>query len=149
VWDSVTPLSAIRDLLASLTGVQSAQIGAPEAATTRVGAYVTVGADSTADQRTGVQRGELAYFCALYYRVSGAEEAAEVALATALDDLKNKWITQRPLGTGLFNPSVTHVKNVRMDFNLAANPEYVPLAGQELRIYPFTIFCTQEATFST
>lgn len=148
MWNSIAPLYAIRDLLASLEGVQSAQIGAPESATTRVGAYVTLGADSTADHRTGVQRGDLAYFVALYYRVSGAEEAAELALAAALDDLKDKWVTQRAAGTGLFDSSVTHVKNVRIDFNLAGHPEYVPLAGQELRIYPFQILCMQESTFS-
>lgn len=148
-WDSVSPLQAIRTLLASLEGVQSAQIGAPASSSTRVAAYVALGADSTADHRTGVQRGELSYFCALHYRVTGAEEAAELALAAAKDDLKTKWTTARAAGTGLFDQATTQVVGARLDLTLAAGPEYVPLAGQELRIYPFQIFCMQESTFST
>jgi hypothetical protein len=114
-----------------------------------VAAYVTMGSDSTSDQRTQVQRGVLAYFCALHYRVSGQEEAAELALATAKDDLKTKWVTQRAAQTGLFDRSVTQVTNAQLDLTLASSPEYVPLAGQELRIWPFLILCTQEASFST
>ena len=148
-WDSTAPLYAIRDLLASLEGVQSAQIGAPASASTVVGAYVTLGPDGTGDQLAGAQRGEIAYFCALHYRVSGNAASAELALAAAKDDLKHKWLIQRPAQTGLFQTSVTQVQRARLDLTLASSPEYQPLAGQELRVWPFWIYCTQTESFST
>jgi hypothetical protein len=148
MWNSVTPLQSIKTFLAGLSGIQSAHIGAPESFTTRVTAYVCLGSDGTMDHRTEVQRGEIGYFCAFGYRVQGAEEAAEIALATAKDDLKQQFTDDRSAGTGLFAEMTTNAKSARLDLNLAAIPDYAPVAGQEFRLYPFMIYLTQENTFT-
>jgi hypothetical protein len=147
-WNSVTPLQSIKTFLAGLSGVQSAHIGAPESFTTRVTAYVCLGSDGTMDHRTEVQRGEVGYFCAFGYRVQGAEEAAEIALATAKDDLKQQWTDDRTAGTGVFALSTTQAKGARLDLNLAAIPDYAPVAGVEYRLWPFMIYVMQENVFS-
>lgn len=138
-FNSPGVLTAIHDLLASLTGVESAYIGAPESFSTVVSAYVTLGPQAINDLATSQLQRTSSYFCMLGYRTKGVEATAEMAIATAIDDLVTKFYAARHDGTGVFASGLVDRSLGKLDLTLAGAPDYRPVAGQEYRLYPFLI----------
>lgn len=140
------PLTALQAMEAATTGVQAAQIGAPESFSTRVSAYVTVAGQRIIDKAGGLLQREADYFCAFGYRVAGAEATAETTLAAAVDSFVAAFYAARAARTGLFAVATTQVLSGTLDLSLASAPEYRTVAGQEYRILPFLVTVTQQAT---
>lgn len=130
------PLNRIVAILTGLSGMQTVYTGVPESIGTRVSAYVTLGGMRVADKATQLLQREQRYFVAFAYRVSGAEATAEADLMTMVDAFIAAIYADRTLnGTA---------KGVTIDAGLADQPEYRVLAGQEFRVYPIVVGCTQQ-----
>lgn len=136
-------LNAIKALLLTLPQLQSAQLGAPDAAGTKVSAYVTLGAQPVVNEASGgLLKRETRCFVGFAYRVAGADAAdvatAETTLAAAVDAFIRAFYADRSLG-GV-------VESAALDLSVADQPEYRITAGKEYRIYPLFVTTTQRET---
>jgi len=131
-------LEAIVDLLEGISGLNAVQKGAPESYSKSVTAHVTVGGQRVVDKAGGLIQREARYFIAFAYRVQGAEATAETALAGIIDSFITAFYADRTLG-GTVNA------NTLLDMSGADEPDYRPVAGQEVRIFPVVVVTTQQA----
>lgn len=136
-FDLAGPLNRIVAILTGLTGMQAVSVGVPESLGTRVSAYVTLGGLRVADKATQLLQREQRYYVAFAYRVAGAEATAEADLMAMVDAFIAAIYADRTLaGTA---------RGVTVDAGLADQPEYRTLAGQEFRVYPIVVGCTQQS----
>lgn len=136
--DLVTPMSNLVTILGSVSGLQAVQKGAPESYTNRVMAHVSLGAGRTVDKAGGLIQHEQNYFIGFGYRVQGAEATAEDVLAAAVASFIAAFYAERKTSGSMFASAV-------LDLSMADEPQYQPVAGQEVRIYPVVVVTTQQA----
>lgn len=149
MYDLPAMLDAVNDLLANLTGVEHSQIGVPLALEQRLEAWVTVGPIANQNKSVTLLQREVNCVCGLGYTVGGEEDQAELALATAIDDLTATFYRTRGRagvpGTGVFNEDLTGVISGALELEVAGAADYLLRAGEELRQYAFILRLTQQA----
>lgn len=137
-----TKLQASHPLLQVVEGV-------PEASSARLGAYLALGnviinnraAGHPVDAGVGGQYGSsvltfnISYVAGFFYRVAYAEAAAERRIMDAVMEFIRQVYSDRTLGGTVHSSS--------LDMSLADNPDYLAMAGQEYRVYPVLVLCTQ------
>lgn len=125
-------------LLTASAGVQNVHKGAPPTWASRVTVYAAVGPQQTNDKAASdlVER-RISVFVEFGYRVAQAEATAEAVLAAYLDNFLVRAYASRKDGFGGVGT------NVEFDLSLAASPDYLRVAAQEIRAYPMLIWVTQ------
>lgn len=135
--DSAAMTTALGD-----NGLDATYKGAPASVGPKVSAYVTLGSqDIVAHATGGVQRRVAGFFVGFAYKVgkaAGDQAAPEDALAALLDAFITAIYTDRTLGGAC--------KTASLDLSRANEPLYEVRAGQEFRVYPVLVLCTQDAT---
>ncbi len=138
-FNSTAVANQLVTLLTGLSGMGSAQIGAPETFGPRVGSYVTMGSQNTVRKATGVIQRETRFFCMIAYRVDGAEATAETTLMALVDAFMaalHADLTLSGTVTGLEANSLA-----------ADEPDYQLRAGKEYREYPVVVTVTQRDSY--
>ena len=153
MYDLLAVLDAAETLLASLTGVQRAQVGIPMALSQQLEAAVILGPITNRNKAgNSLLQREISLYCALAYAVGGEEGDAEMALAAAVDDLTIRFYVTRGKpgvpGIGLFNEAATGVTTGELDLEVSAGPNYPMIAGEEIRQFPFVLRVTQQANIT-
>lgn len=131
MFDAPAALNAALAFAAGATGF-TLVMGTPESLSTRAGGYVALGAAQPRDVAAGglIER-PVDCHVVLGYRVAGAEAAAELSIAAAVDALTLAfYATDRGLGVG---------ESAELDFGLVGSAEYDRIAGQEYRLYPIVV----------
>lgn len=126
-------------VLAGLSGMGTAQIGAPESMGNRVMGYVTMGSQGTARKTNGVMQRETRFFVMMAYRLDGAEATAETTLMGLVDAFFQAVQDDLTLGGTVFGTEVNSLS--------ADEPEYALRAGKEYREYPIVVTVIQRSTF--
>lgn len=139
-WSTSGPLTQLVTILGGLSGLQSVHTGVPESFSHQVSAYVTAGAQLVDNKASGgLMQRMLAYRVALCYAVDGAEATAETTLCGLIDAFTDALFTDRTLGGTL--------ESMEFDATDAADPIYVKVSGEEIRMYVMTIKGVQRKTF--
>ncbi|HXI17663.1 MAG TPA: hypothetical protein VNM48_14985 [Chloroflexota bacterium] len=133
--DMTSPLTRIVTVLTGIAGIQQVYTGVPESLPNRVCAYVTIGRIRVADAAVGgLARYDVDYLVTFGWRVAGSEATAETGLAGVVPAFATAMLAERR--TRLNN---TAVSIGLPDFSLAAEAEYMVVAGQEYRRLPCVI----------
>lgn len=136
-FSCAAPLAALVALIDSLAVVDETDTGIPKAVTNRVTASVSIGGMSNNEATIGLLEREVRYFVLFVVRVDNDPAAAEATLAAYLDQFV----------TALYSPSNRSLggtaKKVSIDSSLARSPEYMPMVGQEVRLYPLEVVTSQ------
>lgn len=138
-YNAAAVASQIVTILNGLSGMGSAQIGAPESVGPRVSAYVTLGSQTTGAKTTGIKQRETRFLVVMAYRVDGAESTAETTLMGLVDAFMKAIHDDKTLGGTVFNADV--------DSQAADEPDYQLRAGKEFREYPLIVSVIQRATY--
>ncbi len=136
-FNTKAQLQELKTLVEGVAGVQKVQIGVPESLPNRVCAFITMGPQPTTDKNAGLLQCLAQYQVTFAYKVAGAEDAAELALADILDGFKAAFFAARKTNGVL--------KGMQLDLTLANAPQYLAVAGQEFRQYPVAVTAKQEA----
>ena len=136
--DLQSPLDNLVTMLTGLSVLQAVQKGAPRTWTKRVTAFVTLGAGRVVDKAGGLIQHQQNYFVGFGYAVEGAEDDAEDTLCSAVADFIAAFYAERKTSGSMFASAV-------LDLSKADEPDYQPVAGQEIRIYPCVVSMTQQA----
>ncbi|MBA2388666.1 MAG: hypothetical protein H0V67_00265 [Geodermatophilaceae bacterium] len=141
--DLASPLSRIVTVLTGIAGIQQVYTGVPESPTNRVSAYVTIGRIRLGDAAVGgLARHDVEYAVTFVYRVAGAEATAETTLAAVVPAFITAMLAERR--TRL---NGTVVSMGLPDFSLAAEADYIVVAGQEYRRLPCLIPVVQQENY--
>jgi len=127
-------------ILAGLSGMGAAQVGAPESVGPRVMSYVTLGSQASSRKTAGVMQRETRFFCMFAYRVDGAEASAE----TTLMDLVDAFLAALHADLTLNGT----VRSLEANSLAADEPEYQLRAGKEYREYPVMVTVVQQDSYS-
>ncbi len=139
-FNSTNVANQLNTILTALSGMGTAQIGAPESVGPRVMSYVTMGGLTTGRTVTGVVQRESRFFCMFAYRVDGAEATAETTLMGLVDAFLAALHADLTLaGT---------VRSLEANSANADEPEYQLRAGKEYREYPVTVTVTQRDSYT-
>jgi hypothetical protein len=138
-FDAAAPLHALVAMLEATTGVQTVYMGVPESMSHRLSAFVAVAGMVIYDKQTANLQRDIRYVVGLGYRVSGAEETAEEALADALDAFTIDFYADRKLNNTVLTARLGEVG--------ADMPLYSLIAGQEYRLLQVVIVATQQQTY--
>lgn len=126
-------------LLSGLSGMNSAQIGAPESFGTKVNSFVTMGSQNVVRKNTGTTRRATRFFVMFVYRVDGAEATVETTLMSLVDAFMVAIHNDLTLnGT---------VRDTEVSSLAADEPEYQLRAGKEYREYPIVVTTYQDGSF--
>ena len=136
--DIQTPLDNLVTILQGISDLQAVQKGAPRAWTKRAMAFVTLGAGRVVDKAGGLIQHQQNYFVGFGYAVEGAEDDAEDTLCSAVAAFIAAFYAERKTSGSLFASAV-------LDLSKADEPDYQPVAGQEVRMYPCLVMMTQQA----
>ena len=139
-YDSAAVLTQLNSILAGLSGMGLAQIGAPESVGPRVSAYVTLGSQAPTRPAGGLTQRQSRFFCMFAYRVDGSEAMAETTLAALVDAFF------QAIHDDLTLAGTVHTAEV--ESQAADEPEYQLRAGKEYREYPVMITVTQRSTYA-
>ncbi len=124
-------LTAIKAILDSTAGTQATYKGIPESLQNKVTASVSVGDAAPSDKMAQYHETTINFFVEWAYRVATAEANAEDTLADWRDSFMEAWLSDRTLsGT---------VRTSSLDFSLAREPAYRPIAGAEFRVSPVVV----------
>ena len=130
----------LQTILAGLSGMGAAQIGAPESVGPKVSSYVTMGSQSTNRKVTGIMQRETRFFVMFAYRVDGAEATAEATLMALVDAFLVALQADLTLaGT---------VHSLEANSLAADEPEYQLRAGKEYREYPIVVTVVQRDRYA-
>lgn len=149
-FDLEAALNGLTQLVRTLPAIEDVRIGAPEALSHRISAWVTVGDPGEITTRTlGIYDLDVNLICWFGYAVGGAEGAAEAQLADYITALTVALINNRMqtvtgnaiIVTQNLNGSVT-----RMGLPQAAAgvSEYTLMAGEEVRTFPLGVRIVQQ-----
>jgi hypothetical protein len=138
-YNATAVANALQTILAGLSGMGAVQIGAPTSIGPQVGAYVTMGSQTTVRKSAGITQREGRFFCMLAYRVDGAETTAETTLMGLVDAFMAALHADLTLG-GV-------VEDLTADSQAADEPDYQLRAGREYREYPVVVTVTQRSTY--
>lgn len=130
--DARGAIQAVQTFAAGSTGFVIA-MGTPEGLGRQAAGYVTLGSAQPIDRAAGglIER-MVECHIVFGYRVKGAEETAELAVADAVDDFTLAfYASDRKLG-GVG-------ESAEIDFGLVGSAEYEQIAGQEFRLYPIVV----------
>lgn len=131
--DILAAFDKVKDLVASVDGMQSVKEGVPEALGPSVAAFVAMSPIELVEEATGLVTARITFYIFLGYKVSGAEATAERKLIAGVQDLIGKFYAARATDfDGV-------IENSSINLTLAAQPEYEILAAQEYRRYPVLI----------
>ncbi len=138
-------LAGLAQLVRTIPAMEGVQVGAPEALSVRISAWLTIGDPGEIGPRmAGVYELPLNLIVWFGYVVEGAEGAAEAQLADYLGELVRRLITNRN-GTVTGN-TITVTRNLngsvdRLELPQAAAgvADYTQMAGQEARTYPLGV----------
>jgi hypothetical protein len=137
------PLARITTVLLAVPGLQAVYTGVPESLPVRVSAYVTLGRIQLADKVAGgVASYTVEYPVTFAHRVAGAEPTAETTLAAAVSAFVTAMLAERRT-----NLAGTVTSLGLPDFSLAAEAEYMQVAGQEFRRLPCVIPTVQQENY--
>ena len=140
-FDTEAVATKLVGVLAAVTGVSAAQLGVPESFSSRLSAFVTMGAKTQGRKATGSTYVDHAYFVNFVYRVGGAEATAEAALMDAVDEFLQDLYDDLTLdGT---------CEGLEIDASAGNEPEYRMYAGKEFRDYPVLVTARQYGTYAT
>jgi len=141
--DLAAPMARIVAVLGGIAGIQQVYTGVPESPTNRVSAYVTIGRIRLTDAAVGgLASHAIEYAVTFVYRVAGAEDTAETILAAVVPAFVSAMLAERR--TRL---NGTVVSMGLPDFSLAAEAEYIVVAGQEYRRLPCLVPVVQQETY--
>jgi len=138
-FDTKGPLQALKTLVEGLAGIQAASEGVPQSLSYRVSAYITIGGQQPKDTAGGLRSRWANYRITFAYRVGGAEDTAEEAIADLLDALETALYQDRTLGGT--------VESLEADWSAADDPRYAPVAGSEFREYPVMVSVKQSRNY--
>jgi len=130
----------LKTILEGLTGMGTVTIGAPESIATTVGAYVTLGSQTSTREATAVYRRTTRFFVLFAYRVDGAEATAEAALMGIVDEFVEAIFADLTLGGTALVATV--------DSNAADTPDYQMRAGKEFREYPVIVSADERGSYA-
>lgn len=147
-FNSNACLTAMRTFLQSAplvaAGLQRAYIGSPERFDNRANAYVALlGASPRPAGSGGAMTRRVRLFVGIGYRLQGAEETTELAVATVLDSLQDTFFDTYPdrdLGGVL--------EDVEFEEREDQAPLYQRIGTSEFRIMPVVLAGTQTKTFA-
>lgn len=148
-FDLEAALNGLAALVRTLPAMESVQLGAPEALSTRISAWVTVGdPGEIAAPTLGVYELDVNLICWFGYAIGGAEAAAEAQLADYVTALTLALIRNRVETVTGNTVAVTRNLNgavARMGLPRAAAgvSEYTLMAGEEARTYPLAVRIVQ------
>lgn len=138
-FDNLAVANQLRTVLAGLSGMGAAQIGAPESVGPRVMSYVTLGGQTASRKTTGTTLRETRFFCMFAYRIDGAETTAETTLMGLVDAFMVALHADLTLaGT---------VTGLEASSQGADEPDYQLRAGKEYREYPVVVTVTQQGSY--
>lgn len=138
-FDTPAILTAVEDVLETLTDITDVQIGAPQSIGPRISAWLTVGGHQMVRKATAVTQRETRIYVLFCYRVDGAESDTETALAEIVDDFLAALYDDLTLGGVVFD--------LRVDSTAADEPDYQLRAGKEYREYPVIVTVVQRGTY--
>lgn len=133
-------LTAVQTVVTALPTVVSTQaaiyMGVPESLDALINAFIALGAASPNESTLGGQDWEPVVMVVFVYRVGGAEQTAELAIADLILELVDAIIgpTGDPTIGGTVDPG-----HVRLNMAAASSPQYQNWAGSETRMYPVAI----------
>lgn len=140
-FDASAALQAVKELGEGATGFTLA-VGTPESLGRQAAGYVTLGSAQPRDVAAGglIERATDCHLV-LGYRVKGADQAAELAVAAAVDAFTLAFYgSDRKLdGAG---------ESAELDFGLVGSAEYQRIAGQEYRLYPIVVRVKQRQSMA-
>lgn len=139
-YDSSAVGTALVGILAGLSGVGAAQIGAPESMGTKVYSFVTLGSHQATRKTTGTTQRTTRFFVMFAYRVDGAEATAETTLMGLVDAFMEAIDADKTLG-GV-------VVDANAESQAADEPDYQLRAGKEFREYPVIVTVTQRGAYA-
>ena len=139
-FDTEAVATKLVTMLAAISGISAAQLGAPESVGPKLSAYVTAGSQSLNNKVTGIVRREARYFVSLAYRVDNSEATAETTLMDTLDLFLAAVHADKTLGGTCLE--------ARIDTSLADTPEYVMRAGKEFREFPILVTAVQHDSYT-
>jgi hypothetical protein len=151
-WDLPAALEALADLVRTLPGQFDVMIGAPESMPSTVTAYCTIGAVDVIARSAEVYTCRADLVVTLGYMVKNAEQAAELKLALAINEVDRRILRNRLdatiTGNGVsvtprLNDTVGTIGEPRA---IAAPAEYAIYTGQEYRIHPRAVRIEQDET---
>lgn len=143
--DFTTPLTNIRALMNTIAGLEivvaesfnPVSKGIPRSLTGRTSGYLALAGLATQDMRAGLVQATIRYLVAFGYRVEDAEDTAEDAVCTYAAAFVSKMLL--PVNRSLSSS----VESLSLDFSAASLPEFAIHTGQEFRIFPIVVVCTQ------
>jgi hypothetical protein len=138
--DSGAIAAEIKTILEGLTGMGTVTVGAPEAIPTTVGAYVTMGSQTTEREAAGVFRRSTRFFVLFAYRVDGAEATAETTMMGLVDAFVGAIYADLTLGGTALAAAV--------DSMAADAPDYQMRAGKEFREYPVIVTADERGSYA-
>lgn len=127
-------------LLTGLSGMGTAQIGAPESVGPKVSAYVTMGGQSVVRKATGITQRESRFFVLFAYRVDGAEGTAETTLMEGVDAFLAALYADLTLDGTVYALEASSAA--------ADEPDYQLRAGKEYREYPMIVTVIQRDSYA-
>jgi hypothetical protein len=130
------PLDKIKAHAAASTGVEAAIVGSPASLGYQVTASVTLAGFSARPDDFDAEGQHQDYLVEFGYDTGGDVDAAERAICKAVPSLKDRIDHDVTLGNTVVRASV--------DGRLAGTPEYVAVAGSEIRRYPVLVQCVLE-----
>jgi hypothetical protein len=127
-------------VLAGLSGMGVAQVGAPESFGPKVGSYVTLGGIQSQRVVSAVVERDTRFFCMFAYRVDEAEATAETTLMGLVDGFMDALNADLTLG-GV-------ARSLEISSSTADEPEYQLRAGREYREYPVVVTVKQRDSYA-
>lgn len=138
-FDNQAVANQLLTILTGLSGMGTAQIGAPESVGPRVSSYVTMGSQNTVRKASGIIQRETRFMCVFVYRVDQAEATAETTLMGLVDAFLAALYADLTLaGT---------VTSAEASSQAADDPDYQLRAGKEYREYPVVVTVTQQGSY--
>lgn len=134
-------LEAVRSLAAGSTSF-TISTGTPENLGRAAAGYVTLGPAQPVDRAAGglIER-TVDCHIVFGYRVKGAEETAELAVADAVDEFTLAFYASDRTLSGVGT-------SAELDFGLVGSAEYEQIAGQEFRLYPIVVKVKQRQSMA-
>jgi hypothetical protein len=143
--NTAAPLARLVDVLEALPGLQTVYVGVPESIGPQVAAYVALAGQSLSNETIDLAQREARYFVAFAYAVAGAEATAETTIAGLVDAFQTALLAERDSGMNAGSGPI--VDSVGWDFSLGDRPDYQPIAGAEIRVWPCLVTVTQHASY--